>query len=102
MILCLLASALADVTTLVTVSSAVVSGVISVTVLVFGFIQYKQIARKDFVDELSRRVDKCETDHADCERERTRLTKLTVELLQDSRSLADRLLVAQRELEDKS
>lgn len=66
--------------------------VISIAVLVFGALQYKHIARKDFVTELSKRVEKCEEEHGECERERNRLTRLSMELLEDSRRMASEIV----------
>lgn len=69
--------------------TALASVIISIAVLIFGAMQYRHVARKDYVEELSKRMDKCELDHAECERERTRLTRLTMELLEDTRRLAN-------------
>lgn len=80
------------------VASTVISTVIALAVLTFGLIQYKQVARKDFVDDLSKRVDQCEANHAACEKERTRLERLNFDLLQDTRTLANKLIEAQRQL----
>ena len=74
--------------------------IISTAVLAFGLLQYKQVARKDYVDELTRRMLRCETEHAECERERARLTRLTLELLGDTRRLSDKLLALGARAED--
>jgi hypothetical protein len=69
---------------------------VSLAVLVFGAIQYRAVARKEYVDELSDRVSDCEDKHKEataawheCERERNRLTTLTVGLISDMRHLTD-------------
>lgn len=72
---------------------------LSLAVLVFGLIQYKQMSRKDYVDELSKRIDRCEERHAaserareDCERDRDRLIRQTTALMMDLRAQADEKL----------
>jgi hypothetical protein len=70
--------------------------IVSTAVLVFGLVLIKQAARKDLVDNLTRRVENCEEDHAECERERSRLTRLTMDLVLESRRLADARIEAER------
>lgn len=72
---------------------------VSLAVLVFGAIQYRAVARKEYVDELSHRIEDCEKRHEtataswqECERERNRLTTLTVGLIADMRNLTDERL----------
>jgi hypothetical protein len=74
---------------------AAASLIVSVAVLIFGAIQYRAVARKDYVEELSSRVDDCEERHdrselarEECERERERLQRMTVGLIQDMRDLS--------------
>lgn len=71
---------------------AIASLVVALAVLVFGAIQFRVTARKDYVDELSKRVDQCEerhkdceARHKDCERERERLTRLSMDLMTEHR-----------------
>lgn len=77
---------------------AISSVVISLAVLIFGLIQYKQVARKDYVEDLTKRVEACEEEHQDCERERTRLLKLTTELLLDTRRMAEKKIDEQKDI----
>lgn len=78
------------------------SMIVSLAVLVFGAIQYRAVARKDYVDELRGRIESCEKRHrdaedgrADCERERERLTKLSMGLVEDMRAMVnDRIRAA--------
>lgn len=74
---------------------AVASLLISLAVLVFGAFQYRQVARKDYVEELERqlgrlerRTEECEAGRAElsrkveeCERERFRLERMNFDLL---------------------
>lgn len=76
---------------------AVASLTISLSVLVFGAIQYRRVARKDYVDELERelrrieaRTTECEVAREalarkveECEEERGRLERRTFELLSE-------------------
>lgn len=87
---------------------AVASLVVALAVLVFGAIQYRAVARKDYVDELSKRVDQCEARHAittrareDCERERERLLRLNTDLILDLRQQTDARLRAEAVLPPK-
>lgn len=75
---------------------AISSLVVALAVLIFGAIQYRQAARKEYVEELARRVDECERRHAiaerareDCERDRERLARLSTDLMLDMRRQAD-------------
>jgi hypothetical protein len=61
---------------------------VSLALVAFALLQYKQTARKDYVDELTRKVDKCETERAELERERERLTRMTITLLEETRRMA--------------
>jgi hypothetical protein len=81
--------------------------VVSLAVLIFGLIQYKQVARKDYVDELSARVDKCEEDRAECERarlveQRARLVaeERCTEMLIESRASADERIALMKEIQE--
>ena len=75
---------------------AIASLVVALAVLVFGAIQYRAVARKDYVDELSKRIDNCEKRHdaserarEECESERERLMRLNTELIMDLRRATD-------------
>ena len=65
---------------------------ISLGVLVFGAIQYKQTAKREQIADLERELAKCETERADLRAECARLTRVTMDLVIETRRLADERL----------
>lgn len=79
------------------------SFILSAAVLLFSAMNFRRMARKDFVDELSGRLDRCEASHAACERaratcetERVRLERLTTTLILENRTMTDAKLREER------
>lgn len=80
---------------------ALASLVVSLTVLVFGWIQYRRLARKDYVEALDRelelvrnKADRCEEERhrilakvEECESGRARLERERLDLLLEVRAL---------------
>jgi len=81
---------------------ALASLVVSLSVLLFGVIQYRRVARKDYVEELERQLERIEARTIECERERRELSEKVQECERERDRLERKTFELLSELRDRA